>query len=170
MSSESASENEDYCERIRKKLKRDEAEVNITPDTSITALALARYDEIKNHYNFVSFEESDRAKQYLSGKVEAHSLPLHNFNEEMHNYRKLGYCANPDSTTKGLLFAPTYQHLKDKSELDGEVITPAHQDFLATAYEKSTAKSKKELTKLYKQQREKGEGPFESRGPWSGYG
>jgi hypothetical protein len=112
---------------LRKKLKRDEAPVNITPPTEITDLALARYDEIKNHYNFVSFEESDKAKQYLSGKVEAHSLPLYNFNEEMHNFRKLGYCSNPDSTTKGLLFSATYQHLRDKSELTGEVIDPSHE-------------------------------------------
>jgi hypothetical protein len=116
MSSESASESEDYCERLRKKLKQDETEVNITPSTHITQLALNRYEQIKNQYNFVSFEESDKAKQYLSGKVEAHSLPLHNFNEEMHSFKRLGYCVNPDSTTKGLLFAPTYQHLKEKSE------------------------------------------------------
>lgn len=102
--------------------------------------------------------------------MEAHSLPLHNFAEEMYSFRKLGYCANPDSTTKGLLFAPTYQHLKDKSELMGEVITPTHEDFLSNVYEKTTARNKKEITKLYKSQREKGDGPFESRGPWSGYG
>lgn len=88
----------------------------------------------------------------------------------MHNFRRLGYCANPDSTTKGLLFAPTYQHLKEKSEIMGEVIDTTHPDFLSTAYQKSTTQNKKELTKLYKQQREKGEGPFESRGPWAGYG
>jgi hypothetical protein len=44
MSSESASESEDYTERLRKKLKRDEAEVNITPAIDITDLALARFD------------------------------------------------------------------------------------------------------------------------------
>lgn len=134
MSSESASESEDYVERIRKRLKQDQTEVNITPPTEITELALTRYEQIKSQYNFVTFEESDKAKQYLSGKVEAHSLPIHNFNEEMHNFRRLGYCANPDSTTKGLLFAPTYQHLKNKSEFEGEVIDPNHPEFLSTAF------------------------------------
>lgn len=81
MSEESASESEDYCERLRKRLKQDEPQVNITPPTEITELALTRYDQIKSQYNFVSFEESDKAKQYLTGKVEAHSLPIHNFNE-----------------------------------------------------------------------------------------
>lgn len=88
----------------------------------------------------------------------------------MYNYRKLGYCANPDSTTKGLVFSNTYQHLRNLSELAGEVIHPNHEEFIANAYEKSTSTNKKQLTKQLKTQREKGSGPFEDRGPWAGYG
>lgn len=88
----------------------------------------------------------------------------------MYNYRKLGYCANPDSTTKGLVFSNTYQHLRNLSELAGEVIHPNHEEFIANAYEKSTSTNKKQLTKQLKAQREKGSGPFEDRGPWAGYG
>jgi hypothetical protein len=106
-------------------------------------LALARYEEVKKEYNFVSFEESNKAKEYLSGKVEAYCLPINDFNEEMYSFRKNGFAANPDTTTKGLLFAPTYSHLKNLSEFEGEVITPNHKEFLTNVYDKTTAKHKK---------------------------
>lgn len=114
---ESSSENE--MQRLAKKLKSDVVQVNIDPQTDITLLAIERYDELKKNYNFVSFEEADKSKTYTTCKTEAFSLPINDFSQEMYSFRRNGYCADPDSTTKGLVFSTKLKDFKQKSELKG---------------------------------------------------
>lgn len=161
---------EDLTDRLNKKMKREAVGVQLAKPTDITLLAMARYESLKQQHHFVSFEEADKAKTYLSGKVESHSLPLHDFNEEMYRFRKLGHCANPDPTSKGLVFASHHKDLKEKSELEGEVIHPNHQQFLEQLYEDTTTKRRKEITAAAKAMRVRGEGVLGYTGPWAGYG
>ncbi len=92
-------------ERLAKKIKRDSIQVNIDPQIDINALAIQKYGEMKNSYNFVSFEEADKAKVYTNCKTESHSLPIHDFNEELYKFRRNGYCADPDESAKGYVFS-----------------------------------------------------------------
>lgn len=71
----------------------------------------------------------------------------------MHSFRKVGFCTNPDPSSKGLLFSGTHKDLKERSELQGEVIDSAHPDFLATAYKRSTTEMKKSITRQLKEMR-----------------
>lgn len=62
MSSEELSESEDINDRLKKKLKVDTTVVHIDPIVDITDMALTRYEDIKHQFNFVSFDESTKAK------------------------------------------------------------------------------------------------------------
>jgi len=89
----------------------------------------------------------------------------------MYRFRRDGYCADPDTETKGLVFSSKLKQFKEKSELEGEVIDETNPEFLQQLYPKTTKQTKKELTKLYKTMREpKGDDIQSYRGPWAGYG
>jgi hypothetical protein len=70
----------------------------------VTDLALKRYEEIKNNYNFVSFEEANKAKSLLIGTYERCDIPTYDFNQEMYKFKKKGFCANPNVEVKGYVF------------------------------------------------------------------
>lgn len=42
-------------------------QINISSNVDVTDLALKRYEEIKQNYNFISFEEAPKPKSLLVG-------------------------------------------------------------------------------------------------------
>ena len=82
----------------------------------MTDLALKKYEEIKNNYNFVSFEEANKSKSLLVGTYERCDIPTYDFNQEMYKFKKRGFCANPNVEVKGYLF--NENKLKNISQIE----------------------------------------------------
>jgi hypothetical protein len=67
---EYSSSDEHFEDRILKNYKTEPKGVNINQITDITDVALQKYRELKDNYNFVSFEESEQNKKVVSGQYE----------------------------------------------------------------------------------------------------
>ena len=77
---------------------------------------MEKYKELKNNYNFITFEEADKSKRVVSGQYETHQMPIFDFNQNMYQFRRDGYCANPNTDVKGFIFSDKNQELKDQAE------------------------------------------------------
>ena len=97
-------------------------------------------------------------------------MPIFDFNQNLYQFRRDGYCANPNTAVKGLLFSSKNEELKNKSEFEGVNIYEKNQEFLQEMFDKTSKKSKKQLTKKYKEQRKKSDNMLSYLGPWAGYG
>jgi|FrelakmetLWP11LW_1041352.scaffolds.fasta_scaffold203636_1 hypothetical protein len=69
----------------------------MSENVDITDLALKKYEEIKQNYNFVSFDEVNNSKSLLVGSYEKYNIPTYDFNQEMYKFKKAGFCANPNA-------------------------------------------------------------------------
>lgn len=62
--------------------------VQINHNTDVTDLALAKYQDLKKDYNFVSFEESVKKKTVSTGSFETYQMPVFDFNQNLYQFRK----------------------------------------------------------------------------------
>jgi len=51
-------------------------------------LALAKYQDLKKDYNFISFEESVKKKTVSTGSFENYQMPVFDFNQNLYQFRK----------------------------------------------------------------------------------
>lgn len=88
-------------DRINKKYKTESLAVNLNQPTDIADLAMRKYEDLKKNYNFVSFEETDKRKKITNGHYEKYQMPIFDFNQNLYQFRREGYCPNPNSEIKG---------------------------------------------------------------------
>lgn len=79
-------------------------------------MALQKYQELKQNYNFVSFDDVNNTKKVTSGEYEKHAMPVFDFNQNLYQYRRDGYAANPNTNIKGYVFSSKLNELKEKVE------------------------------------------------------
>ena len=115
MSEEDSQSSENVLEKIKKKYKKDQPNISIDENIDVRDVAIQKYKEMKNEYKFVSFEEANKKKKVASGEYEQYNMPMFDFNENLYQYRRDGFCSNPNSETKGLIFSnknPQFQELE----------------------------------------------------------
>lgn len=139
-------ESEGILDRLKKKYKKDQVLVSINQAADVTDLAMSKYAELKKNYNFISFEEADKSKKVTSGHFEAHQMPIFDFNQSMYEFRRDGYCSNPNTEVKGLVFSERNAELKGLQEGWND----KNENFVAEMFDKTSKAHRKEITKQYK--------------------
>ena len=57
-------------------------------------------------------------------------MPIFDFNQNLYQFRRDGFCANPNTAVKGLLFSSKNDELKNKAELEGVSINENNEEFV----------------------------------------